>query len=233
MDNFNKNKVTFIEEEKPVFSVMSNRIKALKQPGRLPDIIYILRETTSFSLLGKGSLQRAASYFFVYGFPTYDVNLLSVYISKIKGNSKNSKDIKKIIFCSHCLFSQMDCRILFNFPGGMQKIFFVNEKEATQVSTDNLIGPYFSSLLSYWTLSETNENTAYFQENETIDFYVKLNENFIEFASNKKQLVPMPLFEETLAKFAFLLSKRLKQDLKSHVAISIFPKSFNLTSNSL
>ena len=93
--------------------------------------------------------------------------LISAYISKYiqkKHNQANYRIIQSV-FCIFDFFFEKDLRILIKFPGGVKKIFYIDDTEATEVQAEGLRTAFLSSVLRIWCFNQSNvPNNALFLE---------------------------------------------------------------------
>jgi hypothetical protein len=169
-------------ENDELYTVMNQRINNFKNyldkdeentygPG---DICYLVKEIQTKGFLGlRGKkVSKIGSYHYVYGLDTSNISYISAYISKFiqKINSPNSK-ITQSIFCVFDYFHEKDLRILIKFPGGIRKIFYIDEGEATEANTEELRTVFLSSLLRSWSMKRLHSNDLILEElNNTNSF---------------------------------------------------------------
>ncbi len=173
IQEFYPSEIEEIIEGEELYKIMNKRISYSKnllnsdEPFGPPDICYLVKETQSKGFLGIGSkkVTKYGSYHFVYGLDTSNIAYISAYVSKFmqKINLTNLK-VSQSIFCVFDYFLEKDLRILIKFPGGVRKIFYIDDQQALECNTDNLKTIFLSSLIRMWNISNVNNNTIYLEE---------------------------------------------------------------------
>ena len=136
-----------------------------------PDLCYLVKETQTkkiLNILSKNKkIIKTGLYHYVYGLNTSNVALISAYITKYiqkKHNQVNYRIIQSV-FCIFDFFFEKDLRILIKFPGGVKKIFYIDDSEATEVQAEGLRTAFLSSILRMWCFDQNNvPNNALFLE---------------------------------------------------------------------
>ena len=138
----------------------------------IPDLCYLVKETQTkkiLNILSKNKkIIKTGLYHYVYGLNTSNVALISAYISKYiqkKHNNPTNYHIIQSVFCIFDFFFEKDLRILIKFPGGVKKIFYIDDSEATEVQAEGLRTAFLSSILRMWCFNQNNvPNNALFLE---------------------------------------------------------------------
>ena len=60
---------------------------------------------------------------------------------------------------------------MIKFPGGVRKIFYIDDQQAVEANTDDLKTVYLSSLIRSWNLKNVNNNSIYLEEISNIDSF--------------------------------------------------------------
>jgi hypothetical protein len=120
-------------------------------------------------------ITKTGLYHYVYGLNTSNVALISAYISKYiqkKHNQTNYRIIQSV-FCIFDFFFEKDLRILIKFPGGVKKIFYIDDTEATEVQAEGLRTAFLSSVLRMWCFNQTNvpSNALFLEEVNNIQTF--------------------------------------------------------------
>lgn len=173
LQDFHINDIEEHQEVDEIYSIMNKRIyycKGLKEneePLGPPDICYLVKESTNKGFLGFGSKKsvKIGCYHYVYGIDTSNIAYISAYISKYiqKLNLTNCK-ISQSIFCVFDYFLEKDLRILIKLPGGVRKVFFIDDQQAIEATNEDLRTSFLSSMLRAWNSSEVNPNSLYLEE---------------------------------------------------------------------
>ena len=137
----------------------------------IPDLCYLVKETQTkkiLNILSKNKkITKTGLYHYVYGLNTSNVALISAYISKYiqKKHNQTNYRIVQSVFCIFDYFFEKDLRILIKFPGGVKKIFYIDDSEATEVQAEGLRTAFLSSVLRMWCFNQNNvPNNALFLE---------------------------------------------------------------------
>ena len=130
-------------EAEEIYNIMNKRIyyckglKEIEEPLGPPDICYLVKETQNKGFLGFGTKKnvKIGCYHYVYGIDTSNIAYISAYISKYiqKLNLTNCK-ISQSIFCVFDYFLEKDLRILIKLPGGVRKVFFIDDQQAIEAT---------------------------------------------------------------------------------------------------
>ena len=156
-----------------------------------PDICYLVKESQNKGFLGFGTkkVSRQGCYHHILGLDTSNIAFISAYISKyISKNSSNPRDKESVkiiqsIFCVFDYFLEKDLRILIKFPGGIKKVFFIDDQQAIEANTEDLRTVYLSSLMRVWNLKNTNNNSIYLEEinsNDSFNFVMESIQSFVK-----------------------------------------------------
>ena len=137
----------------------------------IPDLCYLVKETQTkkiLNILSKNKkIIKTGLYHYIYGLNTSNVALISAYISKYiqKKHNQTNYRIVQSVFCIFDFFFEKDLRILIKFPGGIKKIFYIDDSEATEVQAEGLRTAFLSSVLRIWSFNQNNvPNNALFLE---------------------------------------------------------------------
>ena len=145
----------------------------------IPDLCYLVKETQTkkiLNILSKNKkITKTGLYHYVYGLNTSNVALISAYISKYiqkKHNQTNYRIIQSV-FCIFDFFFEKDLRILIKFPGGVKKIFYIDDTEATEVQAEGLRTAFLSSVLRMWCFNQINvpSNALFLEEVNNIQTF--------------------------------------------------------------
>ena len=170
--DFNISDLEEIQEFEDLYNIMNIRLNYCKnifdinEPYGPADLCYIVKESKNKKFFGITSkkINKTGSYHYIYGIDTSNISFISAYISKfIQKNQTNIKIIQSI-FCVYDIFSERDLRILIKIPGGVRKIFLINDKDAFEVKEDDLRTIFLSSLMRSWTNNKPNNNSLYLDE---------------------------------------------------------------------
>ena len=145
-----------------------------EEPYGPADICYLVKETQSKGFLGIGGkkVTKYGSYHHVYGLDTSNIAYISAYISKfIQKMNPGQYKITQSIFCTFDYFLEKDLRILIKFPGGVRKVFYIDDQEAIEANTDELRTVFLSSLIRSWKASTANTNSVFLEEVNNIDTF--------------------------------------------------------------
>lgn len=216
MDNQIFYSVDEIQENEDIYSIMNNRIQYCKLLTKKElygpsDICYLVKEIKPKNFLGIGSKKvlKYGSYHYVYGIDSSNVAFISAYLSKfIQKLQSQTKDLKitQSIFCSFDYFLQKDLRILIKFPGGIRKIFYIDDQSAVEVNIDELKTVLLSSFIRSVNLLEINSNSVYLEDISTTETFDYLNEAIYSLV-NENAEYKYPSFKE---KIKVLLDTYLK-----------------------
>ena len=146
---------------------------------KVPDLCYLVKETQSKNILNILSKAKKPSivglYHYVYGLNTSNVALISAYITKYiqKKHNQINYRITQSVFCVFDFFFEKDLRILIKFPGGVKKIFYIDDSEATEVQGDGLKTAFLSSILRIWSFNQNNvpQNAIFMEEINNIETF--------------------------------------------------------------
>ena len=230
------------ENNDDIYQIMNHRMTYFTKQSNskkyldiltIPDLCYLVKEVQSKKIINILSKPKkpllVGLYHYVYGLNTSNVALISAYITKYiqkKHNQINNK-ITQSIFCVFDFFFEKDLRILIKFPGGVKKIFYIDDTEATEVQGDGLKTAFLSSILRMLSFNQNNvPNNANFMEEinniETFDYlcecieWLVLNQEKSGIFNNKKIYYIIKYF------LKFLISTR-----RFTYAISFFDKLVN------
>ena len=160
------------------FSKQSNS-KTYLEILKIPDLCYLVKETQSKNILNILSKAKKPSivglYHYVYGLNTSNVALISAYITKYiqKKHNQINYRITQSVFCVFDFFFEKDLRVLIKFPGGVKKIFYIDDSEATEVQGDGLKTAFLSSILRIWSFNQNNvpQNAIFMEEINNIETF--------------------------------------------------------------
>jgi len=180
LQEFFINEIEEIIENDDLYGIMNKRIFYCKNidssdevfgPG---DICYLVKETQSKGFLGMGGrkISKVGNYHYVYGLDTSNIAYISAYISKFiqKLNITGCK-ITQSIFCVFDYFLEKDLRILIKFPGGVRKVFYIDDQQAIEANTDDLRTVFLSTLIRSWKVKNVNANSIYLEEVNNLDCF--------------------------------------------------------------
>jgi hypothetical protein len=180
LQEFYVNDIEEINETDEIYNIMNKRILYCKntntadEPYGPPDICYVVKESQSKNFLGFGSkkVSKIGSYHYVYGLDTSNLAYISAYISKYiqKQNTKDYK-ITQAIFCIFDYFLEKDLRILIKFPGGIKKVFYIDDQQAIEANPDELRTVYLSTIIRAWNIEWMNNNSIYLDEMGSVDTF--------------------------------------------------------------
>ena len=173
-------------ENDDIYNIMNKRMFYCKnlenssEPLGPPDICYLVRESQSKSFFGLKSkkITKIGCYHYIYGLNTSNVAFISAYISKyiqkVHFHNSNYK-ISQSIFCVFDYFLEKDLRILIKFPGGIRKIFYIDDSQAIEANSEGLRTVFLSSILRSWSFNQypIPNNSLFLEEinsSETFDF---------------------------------------------------------------
>ena len=229
------NSVEEVIESDELYTIMNKRIlfcKGINTSNDLfgpPDICYLVKESHNKGFLGFGSKKasRLGCYHYVYGLDTSNIAFISAYISKyISKTSQNTKDSVKIIqsiFCVFDYFLEKDLRILIRFPGGIKKVFFIDDQQAVEANTDDLRTVYLSSLIRCWSVNNSCNNSVFLEELNNVDTFNYLIDWITVFLKEAPD-PRYPNFKMKLQRFLDLLFVFLKCTRRFNISISFFSK---------
>ena len=160
------------------FSKQSNS-KNFLEILNMPDLCYLVKETQTKKLLNILSKAKKITitglYHYVYGLNTSNVGLISAYITKYiqKKHIQTNYHITQSIFCIFDFFFEKDLRILIKFPGGVKKIFYIDDTEATEVQGEGLKTAFLSTILRIWCYNQNNipKNAIFLEEMNNVDTF--------------------------------------------------------------
>ena len=152
-------------ENEDIYNIMNKRMFYCKnlensnEPLGPPDICYLVKEIQSKGFFGLKTkkITKTGSYHYIYGLDTSNVAFISAYISKYiqKVHSHNSNyKISQSIFCAFDYFLEKDLRILIKFPGGIRKIFYIDDTQAIEANAEGLRTIFLSSILRSWSFNQ-------------------------------------------------------------------------------
>ena len=237
-----KNIIETQENNDDIYQIMNHRLTYFSKQSNsknffeilsIPDLCYLVKETQSKNFINILSKSKkpiiTGLYHYIYGLNTSNVALISAYITKYiqKKHAQTNYRITQSIFCVFDFFFEKDLRILIKFPGGVKKIFYIDDTEATEVQGDGLKTAFLSSILRIWCYDQNNApNNALFMEEvnniETFDYlcecieWLVLNQEKTGIFNNQKIKYIIKYFMK------FLISTR-----RFTFAISFFNKLIN------
>lgn len=180
LQEFYISEIEEMTENDDLYGIMNKRIIYCKnmmesdEPFGPADICYLVKETSTKGFLGLGGkkVNKYGSYHYVYGLDTSNIAFLSAYISKFiqKLGGTNYK-VTQAIFCVFDYFLEKDLRILIKFPGGIRKVFYIDDQQAIEANVDDLRTIYLSTLLRAWNIRSVNNNSLYLEEVSNIDSF--------------------------------------------------------------
>jgi hypothetical protein len=144
------------------------------EPFGPPDICYIVKESQSKGFLNFNTkkITKIGSFHYVYGLDTSNLAYISAYISKYiqKLNTKEFK-ITQSIFCIFDYFLEKDLRILIKFPGGIRKVFYIDDQQAIEANADELKTVYLSTIIRALSVDKVNFNSIYLEEMSNLESF--------------------------------------------------------------
>ena len=193
---------------------------------KIPDLCYLVKEIQSKNILNILSKAKkpiiSGLYHYVFGLNTSNVGLISAYITKYiqKKHNQINYRITQSIFCIFDFFFEKDLRILIKFPGGVKKIYYIDDIEATEVQGDGLKTAFLSSILRIWSFNQSNvpQNAIFMEEinnAETFNYlcesieWLILNQEKTRIFNNKKVIYLIKYFLKFLVstrRFTFAIS---------------------------
>lgn len=236
LQEFYINDIEEITENDDLYGIMNKRIFYCKnvsstdEPYGPPDICYLVKETQSKGFLGLGSkkVTKFGSYHYVYGLDTSNIAYISAYISKfIQKLNTNTFKITQSIFCIFDYFLEKDLRILIKFPGGVRKVFYIDDQQAIEANTDDLRTVYLSSLIRCWTLNDIKSNSLHIEEVnnlESFNYMVDCIHYLVKDTTEYKYIN----FHKKLGKLFDYLIKFLMNTRRFNIAIFNFSKLSNI-----
>ena len=175
------NIVETIENNDEIYQIMNHRMTYFSKQSnsnkyfeilKIPDLCYLVKEAQTKNILNILSKSKkpiiTGLYHYIYGLNTSNVGLISAYITKYihKKHNKINYRITQSIFCIFDFFFEKDLRILIKFPGGVKKIFYIDDTEATEVQGDGLKTAFLSSILRIWSFKQNYipQNALFLEE---------------------------------------------------------------------
>ena len=150
-------------ETDDLYNIMNKRMYYCKnletsdEPLGPPDICYLVKESQAKGFLGikTKKITKTGAYHYVYGLDTSNVAFISAYISKYIQKMPQYPNIKisQSIFCAFDYFLEKDLRILIKFPGGIRKIFYIDDNQAIEADPEDLKTVFLSSVMRSWGFS--------------------------------------------------------------------------------
>ena len=176
------------ENADEIFQIMNHRLTYFSKQSNtknffeilnIPDLCYLVKETQSKNFINILSKSKkpilVGLYHYIYGLNASNVALISAYITKYiqKKHNQNNYRITQSIFCVFDFFFEKDLRILIKFPGGVKKIFYIDDTEATEVQGDGLKTAFLSSILRMWCFNQNNvpKNALFMEEVNNIETF--------------------------------------------------------------
>ena len=184
-------------ETEELYSVMDKRILECKSIASgsygPPDICYLVKESKGKSFLGLGlgtkKVNKYGSYHYVYGMNSTNLAYVSCYIGKIVQKLQTiNKELKitQSVYCCFDYFEQKDLRILIKFPGGVLKVFYIDDQNAIEVNVEECKTLLLSCFIRSQTLKEVNNN-SYYQELEDPEAFNTLWESIFTLISENSE----------------------------------------------
>jgi hypothetical protein len=180
LHEFNISEIEEIIEQDEIYTIMNKRIFYCKNLASSDmvfgpaDICYLVKEshTKGFFGIGGKKVVKQGCYHYVYGLDTSNIAFISVYISKFihKLPSSNFK-VTQSIFCIYDFFLEKDLRILVKFPGGVRKVFYIDDHQAVESTAEDLKTVFLSSLLRSWKLQDWDKNSVFLEELNNSDSF--------------------------------------------------------------
>lgn len=162
------------------------------------DICYLVRESQSKNFLGIKSkkVSKSGAYHYVSGLDTSNVAYISAYISKYiqKIPSQTNIKVTQSIFCAFDYFLEKDLRILIKFPGGIRKIFYIDDTQAIEANSEDLRTVFLSSILRSWNYKQypIPTNCLFLEEINNIEAFDYLFESIKFILAEKKEIAKYP-----------------------------------------
>ena len=245
LQEFSINDLKETIEKDELYAIMNKRMTYCKNlcvneySAGPPDICYLVRETFTKGFLGiKGKkANKTGGYHYVFGLDTSNVAYISAYISKYiqKINAENSNlpknpstgntKITQSIFCVFDIFYEKDLRILIKFPGGIRKIFYINDTQAIEANPDELRTVFLSSIVRSWCYSDfpIHGNCIFLEEinnTKTFDYLVES----ISYVISEKAEYKFPNFDKKLEIILTWFIRYLMATRRFSFAVSYFSK---------
>lgn len=222
-------------ETDDIYNIMNKRmcknLETSDEPLGPPDICYLVREVQNKSFLGIKSkkVSKTGAYHYVYGLDTSNVAYISAYISKYiqKTQTYSNYKISQSIFCAFDYFLEKDLRILIKFPGGIRKIFYIDETQAIEANPEELKTVFLSSVLRSWCFKTypIPKNSLFLEEINSVSTFDYLIESIKSLISNKIEFnTKYHNFEKKLDKLLQMLMKFLIITRRFNFAILTFSK---------
>lgn len=194
-----------------------------------PDICYLVKEIKPKGIFGLSSKKmiKFGAYHYVYGMDTSNIAFISAYINnyiqkqvvlyKEGVNKEGYRDLKvtQTIFCAYDIFIQKDLRILIKFPGGIKKIFYIDEQSSEEIEVEGLRTVLLSGFIRGFNLEEVNYYSIYLEDMSTHQMYEYITESII-----------MLINENAEYKYPNLKHK-LKITLETYISYMIKTRRFN------
>ena len=249
LQEFSINELQETFEKDELYTIMNKRMTYCKNfciseyNAGPPDICYLVRESVGKSFLGiKGKrANKTGGYHFIYGLDTSNVAYISAYISKYiqkaskdinnnnaqKNNNQNIK-ITQSIFCVFDIFYQKDLRILIKLPGGIRKIFYIDDAQAIEANPNELRTVFLSSIVRSWCYNDfpIQSNSIFLEEinnTKTFDYLVES----INYIISEKAEYKFPNFDKKLEIILTWFIRYLSATRRFSFAVSYFSKCKN------
>lgn len=228
-EEINKNLYSIIEKR---LSVNYNICSTINNTGP-PDITYIIRESSYKSIFKSSKLNKNGYYHYIYGLDTSNISYVAAYISEyilkmnnIKKTSNQNKKVIQTIFCAYDIFYEKDLRILIKFPGGLNKVFYIDSKSAEEANSEDLKTVFLSSLMRSWSFNEfpIKNNTIFLEEINNSNTFEYLIECITYFISEKNDY-KFPCFSKKFEIFLYWFFKYLKSTRHFSFIVGYFSKS--------
>lgn len=233
-----KNLKQSAESPEDLFQLMDYRLQYFKSNHHdkkcleilnIPDLCYLVKESSPKNILNILSIKnkkvvKSAVYHYVYGLDTSNVAYISAYILKFIQKAHKSVSTYRItqsVFCVFDFFVEKDLRILIKFPGGVKRIFYVDNSSASDFQPENLKTVFLSSILRTWTYSKMNSSNS----NNNIVFLEEINnDNTFTFLSESIEWLISSHFNQKL-----FSKDKISLSLKYYFKYLIDTRRFNYT----
>lgn len=228
--NYTFDEITEVDEIYSMMNVRISNCKSLTAPNIYgpPDLCYLVKEHKPKSFLGLGNkkVNKIGAYHYLYGLDTSNIAFISTYISKITQKQQSmNKDIKitQSIFCCFDYFIQKDLRVLIKFPGGIKRVFYIDDQSAVEVNTEDLKTLLLSSFIRSFNLQSINNNSVYLEELYTPDTFNLFFEAVL-YLVNENPEYKVPNYKEKLQVLLDCYIKYLMDSRRFNLAIINFSK---------
>ena len=186
-------------ETDDIYNIMNKRMFYCKnletsdEPLGPPDICYLVRESQGKGFLGLKTkkITKTGAYHYVYGLDTSNVAFISAYISKYIQKIPQYPNIKisQSIFCAFDYFLEKDLRILIKFPGGIRKIFYIDDNQAIEADLEDLKTVFLSSVMRSWSFNTypIPNNSIFLEEINSVNTFNYLFESIKSLIAEKNE----------------------------------------------